>query len=154
MSLDDSPPDFKQDVPDEILLDMLKQEEIDGKVSPTRRYLVTLVSQQAKSVTWLIKHEKEKGQVLDGILTQTKISNGRITKLEDEVLKLKENKLENKADFKQIKEDIKLVVIAQKLAFTKWFWIGLFVFLFGLYSLLVNAEFIKSLPILKSLLGG
>ena len=151
MPSDDTLPPFKPDVPTEVYADLFQDEK---GISPTRRFLVENAAETAREIRWLVDHQKESGKVLEEIKLQCIRTNGRVTKLEEEVVKLKENRTENKAEVNKIRDDIKLVVIAQKLASTKWFWIGLFVFLFGLYSLLVNAEFIKSLPILKSLLGG
>ena len=145
----DTPPDFKQDVPDEVLLDLLKQEEIDGKVSPTRRYLVTMVSQQARNVSWIIQHEKEKGIVLDEIKANVIKTNGRVTKLEDQVAKLEADK----SELKKIKDDIKVIVMLKNLSLNKYFWAAVGVFMVGAYTILVNAETIRALPIFKMFFG-
>lgn len=148
--LTDTPPDFKQDVPDEVIIDLIKQEEVDGKISQTRRWLVLSMAKMLKQSDWLIEKRQEDSKKIDIIQTNVVATNGRVLKLEEKVAILEKDK----SDISQIKDDIKLLVIAQKLAKTKWFWLFVTIFIYGGYSMVTNAEVIKNLPILKLLWGG
>lgn len=119
-----SMPDFKPDIPEYLL----------AGASPAERYLIEKVSVLDKKTDWQSTELVEQGTVQDSILAETKRTNGRVSKLETDVVDLQGLATSARAD-------LKVLDLALKVMRSKWFWIAVGLVLFGVFPFLYSMHF-------------
>lgn len=119
-----SMPDFKPDIPEYLL----------AGASPAERYLIEKVSVLDKKTDWQSTELIDQGTTQDQILVEARRTNGRITKLETDVVDLQGLAASARAD-------LKVLDLALKVMRSKWFWIAVGLVLFGVFPFLYSMHF-------------
>jgi len=138
---------------DDVLAELLSQEG----TSKSQKFLVLSVAKISRKQEameerqlWIVDRTKEQNKKLEEINEQCQKTNGRVTKAEANIVELQKDA----PVIEQIKEDIKLIVVVKRTLSNKLAWAAIGVFGVGVYTILTNPVFAKSLPIIGKMFGG
>lgn len=106
--------------------------ELIPDLSSKDRYLFESISQLNERFDVVERKTDEQTIVLNQILTQSKLTNGRVTRNETDIIEIR-------SDIEQIKPAIVKVKVASKLLTNKYFWIGAAILVLIIAPILTSA---------------
>lgn len=121
-------PSFSSDIPEHLL----------ANATPESRWLMQNVSALTKKTDYLVSEQIEQSSKLVRIETQVNHTNGRLLKVEKKIDQLEiTDQAEN-----DIRPDLHQIVatkrLAGKMVVSKYFWIGIGLFIIGTYTVLTS----------------
>ena len=128
-------PIFQSKIPDHLL----------DTASPETRYIMEEMSKSSQATDYLISKLSEHDFKLGQLDSKVSFTNGKIGQAMRDISALKEI---DKVD-SEIKNDLIFIVkvkrFGSKILLSKWFYIALFIFCFGFYSIVVNPALLQFL---------